>query len=183
MPISQMDSRSALVVVDLQKGLAHYPTIHPIEDVAHQAGLLAKAFRDRGLPVYLVAVAGVAPGRVEQGFALEELPHDFLELLPELGRQSDDHVITKHGWGAFTGTGLDTLLRAAGVTQVVLAGILTSVGIESTARQAHELGFNVTIALDAITDIVPLAHANSLENIFPRLGETGTSRDIIERLG
>lgn len=183
MAISQMDSRSALVVVDLQKGLAHYPTIHPIEDVAHKAGLLAKAFRERGLPVVLVTVAGVAPGRVEQGFALEELPNDFLELLPQLDCQSDDHVLTKHGWGAFTGTGLDTLLRVAGVTQIVLTGILTSVGVESTARQAHELGLNVTIALDAITDVVPLAHANSIENIFPRLGETGTSQDIVDRLG
>jgi nicotinamidase-related amidase len=68
------------------------------------------------------------------------------------------------------------------VTQVVIAGVATSAGVESTARQAHELGFNVTLAVDAMTDMNSDAHINSVTQIFPRLGETGTTRDVIDLL-
>jgi nicotinamidase-related amidase len=103
-------------------------------------------------------------------------------LLPELDRQPQDHLVTKRTWGAFTGTGLERLLRGQGVTQVVICGVATSIGVESTARHAHELGFNITIAADAITDMYADAHANSLTRIFPRLGETGTTQEIINIL-
>jgi nicotinamidase-related amidase len=69
-----------------------------------------------------------------------------------------------------------------GVTQVVVAGVATSIGVESTARQAHELGFNVTLATDAMTDLNADAHANSVTRIFPRLGETGTTTEILDLL-
>ena len=104
------------------------------------------------------------------------------ELVPELDQQPGDHVVTKKTWGAFTGTGLDAHLKAAGVTQIVLTGIATSIGVESTARQAHELGYNVTLAVDAMTDLNADAHANSIERLFPRLGETGTTQDIVALL-
>lgn len=110
------------------------------------------------------------------------LPADWTELVPELNRQPEDHVVTKRTRGAFIDTGLDEHLRALGVTQVVIAGIATSVGVESTARHAHELGFHVTLAIDAMTDSSPEAHLNSISRIFPRLGETGTTREIIDRL-
>jgi nicotinamidase-related amidase len=81
--------------------------------------------------------------------------------------------------GAFTGTDLEEYLRGADVTQVVVAGIATSAGVESTARQAHELGFNVALAVDAMTDLDADAHNNSVARIFPRLGETGTTQQLI----
>ncbi len=93
-----------------------------------------------------------------------------------------DHKVTKHTWGAFPNTDLDAFLKEAGVTQVVLAGVATSIGVESTAREAYALGFNVTIATDAVTDLNLAAHENSLTRIFPRLGETGTTREIIDLL-
>jgi nicotinamidase-related amidase len=68
------------------------------------------------------------------------------------------------------------------VTQVVIVGVATGTGVESTARQAYEQGFNVTLAVDAMTDSRPEAHDYSIRNIFPRLGETGTVQDIIELL-
>ena len=77
---------------------------------------------------------------------------------------------------------LEQQLRQAGVTQVVLAGISTSAGVESTARQAHECGFNVTLAVDAMTDLNPEAHLNSVTRIFPRLGETGSTQEILQLL-
>jgi nicotinamidase-related amidase len=74
-------------------------------------------------------------------------------------------------------------LRELGVTQVVIAGVATSIGVESTARQAHEFGFNVTLAVDAMTDRSADAHENSITRIFPRLGETGTTAEILALLG
>jgi nicotinamidase-related amidase len=90
--------------------------------------------------------------------------------------------VTKRTWGAFTNTGLDQHLRKLGVTQVVIAGVATSVGVESTARHAYENGFHVTLAVDAMTDTSPDTHTNSISRIFPRLGETGTTREIIDLL-
>lgn len=88
--------------------------------------------------------------------------------------------MTKRSWGAFTNTDLYEHLRELGVTQVVIAGVATSIGVESTARQAYEHGFHVTLAVDAMTDMNPDAHHNSVTRIFPRLGETGTTDEIIE---
>ena len=87
--------------------------------------------------------------------------------------------MTKHTPGAFTNTGLDAHLRALGVTQVVIAGVATSNGVEVTARQAYELGFNVALATDAMTDLCADAHTYSITRVFPRIGETGTTQDII----
>jgi nicotinamidase-related amidase len=108
---------------------------------------------------------------------------DWAELVPELNPQPSDHLVTKHTWGAFTNTGLETTLKALGVTQVVIAGVATSIGVESTARQAYELGFNVTLAVDAMTDLRAEAHAASIALVFPRLGEAGTTQEIIDLLG
>jgi nicotinamidase-related amidase len=102
--------------------------------------------------------------------------------VPALQQRSDDHVVTKQTWGAFSGTDLADYLKAAGVTQVVIAGVATSAGVESTARQAHELGFHVTLVVDAMTDMNLDAHHNSVARIFPRLGETGTTQDVLDLL-
>ncbi|CAB3752201.1 hydrolase [Burkholderia sp. MSh2] len=182
MSATRLDPHTALVVIDLQKGIVALPTAHPVEPVIAQTRELLDAFRARGLPVVLVNVAGGAPGRTEQAPRTAPLPADWAELLPELNRQSSDHLVTKKTWGAFTGTDLDAYLKAAGVTQIVLTGIATSIGVESTARQAHELGYNVTLAVDAMTDLNADAHVNSIERLFPRLGETGTTQDIVALL-
>jgi nicotinamidase-related amidase len=83
---------------------------------------------------------------------------------------------------AFHDTGLDTLLRDLGVTQVVLAGVSTSAGVESTARSAYDHGYHVVLATDAMADHDPDSHRHSLERIFPKLGETATSAEIIDFL-
>lgn len=182
MPLTELDRVTALIVVDLQKGIVAFPTVHPIGDVIGNASDLAAAFRAHHLPVALVNVAGGAPGRTEQPRAAAERPAGWTEIVPELNQQPDDLLVTKHTWGAFTDTGLDELLKDREVTHVVLAGVATSIGVESTARQAHELGFNVTIAVDAVTDRDAEAHRNSVERIFPRLAESGTTAQVIELL-
>lgn len=182
MSISALDPDTALIVIDLQKGILTLPTAHPVADVVRHARALAAAWRRRALPVVLVNVAGGAPGRSEQPRNMGQLPADWTELADDLDVRPQDIRVTKRTWGAFTGTGLVERLRARSVTQVVLAGIATSIGVESTARQAHELGFNVTLALDAMTDRSIEAHENSVARIFPRLGETSTTAQIIALL-
>jgi len=182
MSVTTLDPHTALIVIDLQNGIVAYPTAHPTADVVAHASALAAAFRQRQLPVALINLTGFAPGRTEQARRVGDLPAGWAELVPELNRQPGDRTVSKRTWGAFTGTDLLAHLQKNAVTQVVLAGVATSIGVESTARQAHELGFNVTLAIDAMTDMHADAHANSVERIFPRLGETGTSAEIIALL-
>jgi nicotinamidase-related amidase len=183
MTATTLDPKTALILVDLQKGIVAFPTVHPMDGVVQRARALADAFRGRDLPVVLVNVDGGAPGRAELTHNLGELPAGWTDLVAELNQQPRDHVVTKRTWGAFTNTGLADHLRRLGVTQVVVAGVATSIGVESTARQAHELGFHVTLATDAVTDMSAEAHDNSVARIFPRLGETGTTQEIIDLLG
>ena len=182
MPITTLDPKTALVVIDLQKGIMAYTTTPAVGEVVKQAALLTAAFRSHKLPVVLVNATGRAPGRSEQGSRMGQLPPDFAHLVAELNQQPDDHVVTKKTWGAFTNTDLEAYLKKLGVTQVVVCGVATSIGVESTARQAHEHGYHVTLAIDAMSDMSPEAHTNSLTRIFPRLGETGTTQEIIDLL-
>jgi nicotinamidase-related amidase len=182
MALTQLDKIPALVVVDLQKGIVGRPTAHPAADVVQRAAALADAFRRQGLPVVLVNVDAGAPGRTEQPLRITDFPHDWTDLVPELNRQPSDHRVTKRTWGAFTGTNLEAYLKERGVTQVVVVGVATSAGVESTARFAHELGFNVAFPVDAMTDMSADAHFNSVTRIFPRIGETGTTEEIIDLL-
>jgi nicotinamidase-related amidase len=182
MPVTSLDTKTALILIDLQKGIVAYPTVHPIDEVVKHAATVANAFRRHRLPVVLINVTDVAPGRTEQARPRGEFPAGWADLVPELDQQPADHTVTKRTWGAFTNTGLDEHLKKLGVTQVVIAGVATSIGVESTARQAHELGLNVTLAVDAMTDMNLDAHSNSVTRIFPRLGETGTTWEIVSLL-
>lgn len=183
MALTTLDPNVALLVVDLQQGLIGSPFVHPIAAVVERARALIDAFRAHGLPIVLINVAGIAPGRTEQPRRQPDvLPEGFTDFIPELGRQPDDIVVTKRRWGAFAGTGLEARLRALGVTQVVVLGVATGTGVESTARQAYEAGFNVTLAVDAMTDARLEAHDCSLRHVFPRLGETGAAQAIIDLL-
>jgi nicotinamidase-related amidase len=179
MALTALDPMTALIVVDLQKGIVAYPMAHPIKEVVSRARSLADAFRARGLPVVLVNVAGSAPGRTEIPRNIQMFPPGGTDIIPELDPQPGDIVVTKRTWGAFASTDLEAQLRARAVTQVVITGVATGTGVESTARQAYELGFNVTLAVDAMTDMRPEAHDYSIAKIFPRLGETGATREII----
>ena len=182
MPISTLDPKTALLVVDLQKGIVGLPTVHPIDGVIRNNVALLDAFRERQLPVVLINVDGVPPGRAEQSRSTRDFPAGWTDLIAELKQQPSDHLVTKRTRGAFTHTDLEKYLQHSGVTQVVISGVSTGSGVESTARHAHELGFNVALAIDAMTDMSADAHHNSITRIFPRLGETGTTRQIIDLL-
>lgn len=187
MPITAIDSTAALILIDLQKGILGAPTTPvPIDTVLENARNLAAAFRERDLPIVLVNVSGGAPGRTDEhqrrAAGASGRPEGWMELSEDLNAQPSDHRVTKTTWGAFSGTSLDTHLKELGVTQVILGGVATSIGVESTARHAHELGYHVVLATDAMSDRDTDAHENSIGRIFPRLGETGTTTDILNLL-
>jgi nicotinamidase-related amidase len=182
MAMTELDAKTALILIDLQKGIVGLPTVHAMDGILHNARALADAFRGHGLPVVLANVAGGAPGRTERPRLGEPFPDGWTDLVPEIGQQPSDIVVTKRTWGAFASTNLEKQLEALDVTQVVIAGVATGTGVESTARQAYEQGFNVTLAIDAMTDLRAEAHDYSIAQIFPRLGETGTTREIIDLL-
>ena len=184
MPATALDPKTALVVIDLQKGIAAYPTAHPVRDVVASTRRLAEAFRRAGLPVVLVNVTFSADGgdmlrpRAEVRRSIPITP-EFGELIPELGAQPSDIRITKRQPNAFYGTDLDLQLRRRGITGIVLTGIATSIGVDSTARAANERAYNVTFASDAMTDMDPAVHELVLSKIFPRLGEIDTTDALL----
>jgi nicotinamidase-related amidase len=182
MPLTQLDPVPALVLIDLQRGIVGMPTVHPAAQIIGRAASLARAFRERRLPVILVHVTGGAPGRTDTPRPQGSRPADWAELVADLDRQPDDVVIAKERWGAFIGTRLDAVLRERGVTQIVLGGIATSIGVESTARSAYDSGYHVVLVADAMTDRDPESHRNSLERLFPRLGEVTTTADVLAKL-
>jgi nicotinamidase-related amidase len=183
MALTTLDPSTALIIVDLQKSIVGSAFVHPIGGVVDRSRALLDAFRERGLPVVLVNVAGGAPGRTERPRHSEPFPAGWTDFIPELNQQPSDIVVTKRTWGAFASTNLEDRLKALGITQVVVTGVATGTGVEATARQAYEHGFNVTLALDAMTDVRPEAHDYSIKNVFPKLGETGTAQEIIDLLG
>jgi nicotinamidase-related amidase len=183
MALTTLDPKPALIVIDLQKGIVDAPTVHPPGAIVQRSARLAEVFRHRDLPVVLVNVTGGAPGRTERSRPPGTIgSSDWSDLVDELGAQPSDHLVTKQRRSAFHDTGLDAHLRDLGVTQVVLTGISTTSGVESTARSAYDYGYHVVLATDAMTDPDANAHANSIERIFPRLGETATTAEIVTML-
>lgn len=188
MPVTALDLRTALVVIDLQRGVVGLQTFHPASEIVERSALLARVFRTSDLPVVLVnvyprpGIDALHPRSDAQPPALKRSA-DFALLVDEM--QADptrDILITKRQWGAFYGTELDLQLRRRGVSGIVMCGISTSIGVESTARDAYERGYNLTFASDAMTDLYEDAHERALTRIFPRIGEIGTTDEIISKL-
>jgi nicotinamidase-related amidase len=184
-----LDAKSALILIDLQDGIVGRATTpHAASAVVARAVQLASAFRARGALVILVRVsvapdvADATPGRTDTPKWSGTLPEGWDRLVDDLAAHPGDLVVTKRSWGAFYGTELDLQLRRRGITQVVLAGIATSIGVESTARAAHQRGYHVTLATDAMSDMNADAHHNSIELIFPQLGERRSTTEIIDAL-
>jgi nicotinamidase-related amidase len=181
MPLSTLDPVPALVVIDLQRGVVGLDLAHGADAVVEQSARLAAAFRAAQLPVVLVNAVDRAPGRTEVGGAVAAgpLPAEATELVAELGAIETDVLVSKRTWGAFHQTPLDDELRRRGVTQVVLTGIATSAGVESTARAAHEHGYHVVLVTDAMTDRSAADHDAAVQLTFPRLGETTTTEELL----
>jgi nicotinamidase-related amidase len=185
-----LDPRStALVIIDLQKGIVGRPTApHAAAAVVKNARRLAERGREIGATVVLVHVAYASDGRDRLQQPVDAAPWggpmapDWSEIVPELGPKAGDLVVQKRQWGAFYGTELDLLLRRRGVRTIVLGGISTNFGVESTARDAWERGYELVFAEDAMAAMAAEAHQFAVANIFPRLGRVRSTDEVLKAL-
>jgi len=175
-----LDPHSALIVVDLQAGTLGNAVVNPAEQVVANATALVDVFRAAGLPVVLASVTGTPAGRTAYGVGARAFPAEFSALAIE--PQPGDLVVQRATWDAFAGTDLDAGLGALGVTQVVIVGVATSFGVESTGRRAYDLGYSVVIVTDAISDPRAESHENSVTRVFPALGQLATTPEVLALL-
>jgi nicotinamidase-related amidase len=175
--ISLDPRRTALVLIDLQRGIVGMDLEpRPGAEIAEAGRTLAARARAAGALVVQVRVA-FAPDFADAPSSLVDQPStrprtglpagwgDHVDGLVEPG----DLVVTKRQWGAFHGTELDLQLRRRGLDTIVLAGIATNAGVESTARAAHDHGYHVVLVEDACAGVSAALHAMAFEHIFPRL--------------
>lgn len=189
MPLTELDRQTtALVLIDLQEGIARQPVEpHSSEEVLSRAADLARKFRAVGAPVVLVRVAFSFDGGEMLRTATDlprpaSPPPEFSRLVKELEQADTDIVVTKHNWGAFYGTDLDVQLRRRGITTIVLGGISTNMGVESTARGAHEHAYNLILVEDAMASFSASDHAFAVQRIFPRIGRIASTKEVLKAL-
>lgn len=183
-------NKTTLVVIDLQKGIVNRKTFpHDSAAVVANAAKLADAFRKNNMPVFLVRVMpspdfkdGLKPV-TDNSAQSGTMGPDWATLVPELGPKQGDFVITKRQWGAFYGTELDLQLRRRGIETIVLCGISTNIGVESTARFAYEYGYQQIFVEDCMASgISGEEHESTVNYIFPRIGRVRKTQDILNEL-
>ena len=183
--------KTALVLIDLQQGVVSRPFApRSGAEVVQNASRLAAKFRALGATVVLVRVTFQqdsrdrlnAPADAPMQFNTSALPPNWAELAPEIGPQPGDLIITKRQWGAFYGTELDLQLRRREVRTIVLGGIATNFGVESTARDAYERGYAQIFVEDAMASMTVEAHEFVVKNIFPRIGQVRSTDEVLSAL-
>ncbi len=188
--LSLSPNTTAFVVIDLQKGILAMPAApHSTTDVIRNAAAIAARCRSLGIPVVLVTVGFRADNRdrlmppTDAAARVMPLTADATTLAPELQADPADIYIRKHQWGAFYGTDLDLQLRRRGIDTMVLCGIATNMGVESTARDAWERNYNVVFVEDAMSSMNADMHTFSVSSIFPRIGRVRSTADVLAALG
>ncbi|ANR76938.1 MULTISPECIES: hydrolase [Kosakonia] len=181
--------KTALVVIDLQEGILPFAGgPHTAQDVVQRAAKLAEKFRANGSPVVFVRVgwsegfAEALKQPVDAATGGHTLPENWWVYPQALGKKASDIEVTKRQWGAFYGTDLELQLRRRGIDTIVLCGISTNIGVESTARNAWELGFSLVIAEDACSAGSNEQHQGSLKYIFPRISRVRSTDEILSAL-
>lgn len=191
MSVDRLDpTTTALVLIDLQQGITAMPAApRPAGEAIANAARLAKRFRALGAPVVLVHVVTGGDGAdrlhtlVDEAVPVRDIPPGFADIVPELGPEPGDIVVGKRQWGAFYGTDLDLQLRRRGMRTIVLGGISTNQGVESTARDAHERAYDIVFAEDAMSARAATDHEFALTRIFPRIGRVATTAEVLSALG
>lgn len=173
MTVRLSPSRTALVLIDLMPRIVGLPTEpYPGSEVLDRCLTLAAAIRKAGGTVVFV--------RVERPNVDTQPPGS--ELAPECAPQAGDIEVAKRTWGAFQATGLDETLRERGIETVVLGGLVTNFGVESTGRIADEHGYSVVFVTDAMAGLHAHAHTFAVEYTFPRIGTVCTTDDLLASL-
>jgi len=180
---------TALVLIDLQQGVVGMTVQpHTTSDVVSRSAQLADRFRELGAPVILVRVSFSSDGSdmlkppVDAAAPPRAFAAGWDKIVPELGPRDGDVVVTKRNWGAFYGTDLDLQLRRRNISTIVLGGISTNIGVESTARSAFEHGYAQILVEDAMAAQTAESHAFAVTEIFPRLGRVRSTDEIITAL-
>jgi nicotinamidase-related amidase len=179
--------KTALVAIDLQNAIVNLPAEpYAAADVVEHNRLIANALRAKGGLVVWVRVDinnfVHLPVDKPSPLAGKKLPEEFSQIVPSAGISDADLLITKHQWGAFAGTPLEQELRKRGIDTVVLTGISTSAGVESTLRQGTGLGFAFVVVEDACSAQDATEHRYSIEKIFPKLARVRKTAEVIEAL-
>ena len=182
-------NKTAIVVIDLQKGIASIPTEpYSAKVIIENASKMLNEFRKNNMPVFLVHVTPSKDMKdalrpvSETSFQMSNYDSSWSEYVQELNIQPSDFLITKHQWGAFYGTELDLQLRRRKIETIVLCGIATNFGVESTARFAYEFGFNQVFVEDAMAARSKDEHNFPIKYIFPRLGLIRNTEQVIKAL-
>lgn len=177
---------TALVLIDLQKGILGRPTRpHAPADIVERAGVLAARFRAAGAPVFPVRVGfapdfgDLPPQNVDAPVdrMLRDMPEDWGNLADGVAAPGDI-VIVKRQWGAFTGTELDVQLRRRGIKTIVIGGVATNFGVESTVRHGWELGYEFAVVEDLCASVSAELHDVAISTILPRLSRVVTLADV-----
>ncbi len=185
-------ARTALVMIDPQNWTLGMPiSPHPADTVVGNAVTLAHAIRGAG-GVIVLTRAAFSPGyadmlRVPVDMALTVpeggIPPQALAFRAEMEALDAEVVITKRQWSAFHGTELDLQLRRRGVTAVVIGGVMTNFGVESTARDAWQHNYAAVVAEDACSSLNPDMHRFAVERILPRVARVRSSAVIAAACG
>ncbi|WP_373690114.1 isochorismatase family protein [Priestia aryabhattai] len=174
-------TKTALVLIDLQKGIV------PIggDEIVEKSVQLVNRFREQNGFISFIRVDfqdgkdALTPETDQKPSAPQERPADWAEFDPRLNVQETDYIVTKRQWGAFFGTDLDLQLRRRGVDTIVLCGIATNIGVESTAREAFQYGYNQIFITDAMTTFTKEEHEATLSYIFPKIGKLRTTQQFL----
>ena len=188
-----LDPRTtALVLIDLQKGILGRPLApHDAAKVVENSAALGKSLKAAGGVVILVKVAFAndyadTPGKeVDEAAPMPPggLPAEWSEFVPEIDSLKADVVITKRQWSAFHGTELDLQLRRRGIKTIVLGGVATHIGVDSTARDAWQHHYAVVVAEDACSSMSAELHQFSMEKVLPRVARVRSTAEILAGLG
>lgn len=177
---------TALVLIDLQNGIVSRDTKpYPVGEVIERSRKLAEAFHAKNAPVVYVRVlmSDFLSLPADEVVDLpKDLPAHLSEIAESAGMQDGDLLITKRHWGAFAGTELEHELHNRGVETVVLAGIATNIGVESTLRQGTGLGFAFVTVEDACSTFSQEMHEFAFSAIFPRLSRVRKTQQILEAI-
>jgi nicotinamidase-related amidase len=190
MPSLELDPKStALVLIDLQQGIVAGQTVpHAAAEVVGRAVRLARRFRERRAHVVLVHVDPGPSGELfpnpqaDQPRPVRGAPPGWTTIMPELGPEPGDVVVTKHQPNAFYGTDLEVHLRRRGIGTIVLGGIATNLGVEATARAAHERGYEQVFVEDAMAAREEDLHTFPVTRVFPAIGRVRSTDDLLASL-
>lgn len=189
-PLALNPRQTALISIDLQhSNVGRQLAPHAAADVVQRSKRIADALRAAGGTVVWVRVDVTALLSLPADASISRPPGspvpppEFSQLVPELQVQDGDVLITKRQWGAFYGTDLDQQLRRRGIKTLVMSGIATNFGVDSTARAAFDRGYELVFVEDAMSSLAAELHHFANKELFPRMGRVRSTDALVAAIG